>query len=165
MPVASAQGSRHIWLWVSKRPARMAEFSRWLDDHGVEWPERLVAMTTVTGPETVGRIAQLRQVNSRYRGLSFEPLWAEVTPELDGIDWAIVGGESGGIARPFHLEWMEQLRDICHKSRVAFFAKQAGRRPFFRGQPLNLVDPHGGDWNEWPEHLRVRELPDAWRLS
>jgi hypothetical protein len=42
---------------------------------------------------------------------------------------------------------------------VAFFLKQLGRKPIYRGQLLQLNDCHGGDWAEWPNHLRVREFP------
>jgi protein gp37 len=162
--VSSPEGLRHIWQWVTKRPTRMAEFSRWLKERGIGWPENLVAMTTVTSTDTLGRVDQLREVDARYRGLSLEPLWADIKPNLDGINWVIVGGQSGHHARPFHIEWMGNLRDQCRGEKVAFFAKQFGRRPFSHDLPISLADPHGGEWAEWPEHLRVRELPDAWRL-
>jgi hypothetical protein len=49
---------------------------------------------------------------------------------------------------------------------VAFFLKQLGKKPFYQNQPLKLEDKHGGDWAEWPEDWRVRELPEAfWKSS
>jgi len=157
--VMSLNGRRHIWLWLTKRPLRMAEFGEWLKGRGVAWPDNLVAMTSVTSAKTTGRIDQLRQVQCRHRGLSIEPLCERVDLGLDGIDWAIVGGESGGGAFPFELEWARCLRDQCLDQSIAFFVKQLGARPIENGQQLPLLDAHGGDWSEWPEDLQLRELP------
>jgi protein gp37 len=84
-------------------------------------------------------------------------------------DWVIVGGESGMQARPFDIRWLrhvlKQGRGTLGHKRIALFAKQLGARPCDGrsgdGSPveINLRDPHGGDWNEWPEDLRVREFP------
>lgn len=160
--VTSEQGSRHMWLWLTKRPGRMAEFGEWLAKRGISWPDNLVAMTSVTSGKTLGRIDQLRRVPCRFRGLSIEPLWEGVEPDLSGIDWVIVGGESGGGAFDFDLAWARSLRDRCKKEKVAFFVKQLGARPIEDGQSLNLVNAHGGDWEEWPEDLRIREFPAQW---
>jgi len=71
--VTSSAGRRHIWLWVTKRPTRMAEFGAWLLEQGVAWPDNLVAMTTVTSQSKANRVDQLRKVPSRWKGLSVEP--------------------------------------------------------------------------------------------
>ena len=159
----SPNGLRHDWLWLTKRPRRMAEFSRWLSRRGVAWPNNLMAMTSVTSQRTLGRVEQLQRVNCRMRGLSVEPLWTPVTLPLEGIDWVIVGGESGKGAEPFHLEWASDIREQCQRAGVAFFLKQLGRRPSCNGVALELDNLHGGDWIEWPEDLRVREMPQAFR--
>ena len=159
---SSTAGSRHIWLWLTKRPKRMAEFSAWLSQRRIDWPDNLVPMTTVTGPETLRRIDHLLSVKARFRGLSLEPLWGPVSLPLDGINWVIVGGQSGDRARPFNLEWARQVRDGCRIAATAFFVKQLGRQPTDNGQPLQLTDSHGGDWAEWPVELRVRQLPCEW---
>lgn len=159
---ASANGRRHVWLWLTKRPNRMAEFSDWLESRGVAWPDNLVAMTSVTSKKTTGRIDQLRRVKCRYRGLSIEPLWEQVSPDLSEIDWVIVGGESGGGALAFDLAWARSLRDRCQENDVAFFVKQLGANPVENGLPISLTDAHGGDWSDWPEDLRVREFPTEW---
>jgi protein gp37 len=162
-PVTSAEGRRHLWLWLTKRPELMAEFAGELDG-GL--PENVCAMTTVTGPGQLDRIDHLRKVRAAVRGLSLEPLWERIDPDrlnLEGIDWVIVGGESGsavGDTRPFPIEWAEEVRDHCHKQGVAFFLKQVGRRPTRAGELVHLKDESGGDWDEWPdEALRVREFP------
>ena len=158
--VASPAGQRHIWLWLTKRPSRMAEFSRWLIDRGISWPDNLVAMTSVTSAATVSRVAQLREVKCLYRGLSVEPLWTPVTLPLEGISWCIVGGESGPYAKPFQLEWAYCVIAQCRATGVSPFVKQLGGRPYLNNRPYELIDSHGGDWDEWPMDLCVREFPD-----
>lgn len=161
-PIRSPEGQRHVWLWLTKRPERMARFG----DRIGGFPDNVCAMTTLTGPDTMDRIDQLREVDASVRGLSVEPLWARIPPDqlnLDGISWLIVGGESGryDAVRPFDLGWARELRDLCRERNVAFFLKQLGRRPTDGERELRLRDTHGGDWSEWPEDLRVREVPEA----
>lgn len=162
--IKSPQGSRHIWLWLTKRPQAMAHFAK--DIGGL--PDNVCAMTTLTcaDPSNLRRIDQLRKVAARSRGLSIEPLRERINPEtidLDGIDWVIIGGESGAIrhVHPFHLEWAMELRDHCKAKGVAFFMKQFGRAPLWRGNPIKLSHTHGGNWDEWPQtpNLRIREFP------
>lgn len=164
VPVDSPAGRRHMWLWLTKRPARMADFSEWLSAQGISWPEHLVPMTSITSSATVNRVAQLKRVAAAYHALSVEPLWDDVSLPLHGIDWVIVGGQSGAQARPFHVEWAERIMHDCRASGSAFFLKQLGRRPFRNGVESKLNDEHGGDWAEWPRELRVREFPLAWRV-
>ena len=161
--VISASGQRHLWLWLTKRPARMAEFGVWLARQGLAWPGNLVAMTTITAQSKAGRLDQLRKVPSRWKGVSLEPLFEPLELCLGGIDWVIVGGGSDALAQPFHVEWALRLREQCKAAGVVFFLKQLGKRPFHQGQELALADEHGGDWNEWPRGWRVREVPDAFR--
>ena len=157
--VVSEPGRRHLWLWLSKRPARMAEFGHWLNQQGIAWPDNLVAMTTVTSPSTAGRIAELRKVPSRFKGLSCEPVFAPLTLNLSGIDWLIMGGGSDVLAKPFHVEWSLDLQQQCLKAGTAFFLKQLGKNPMFQGKALKLANPHGGDWKEWPVAWRTRQIP------
>jgi len=69
---------------------------------------------------------------------------------------------------PFHLEWARELWDHRQRRGVAFFLKQLGGRPIERVRELDLSDSHGGNWAEWQENLRVREVPGVFmqtRLS
>mgnify|MGYP001581389270 CR=1 FL=1 len=93
------------------------------------------------------------------------------------IHQVICGAESGPGARPMDLAWAKSLRDQCQTSGVPFFMKQLGKRPFWNGigpPPADHVylervpggwrfdllrDPKGGDPQEWPEDLRIREVP------
>ncbi|MDQ6809674.1 MAG: phage Gp37/Gp68 family protein [Verrucomicrobiota bacterium] len=163
--VTSEKGRRHIWLWLTKRPARMARFAQWLESDGIVWPENLMAMTSVTGATTMGRVSQLPGVPASLRGLSVEPLTSAVQIPLAGIDWVIVGGQSGPRAQPFDLAWARDIMQQCRERNVPLFVKQFGSAPFLNGEPIHLQDGHGGDWQEWPEDLRCREFPEAFRPS
>ena len=87
---------------------------------------------------------------------------------LDGIDWVIIGGESGPKARPFHLEHARELIEACDTEAghplPAVFVKQLGAKPVthaYGPEPvgLGLRDRKGGDVGEWPADLRIREFP------
>jgi protein gp37 len=83
--------------------------------------------TSVEGPLVVGRIDHLRHVPAAVRFISFEPLIAPIADlRLNGIDWAIVGGESGPRARPMKEEWVEAILEECLAAGTAFFFKQWG---------------------------------------
>jgi protein gp37 len=164
--ITSVAGKRHLWLWLTKRPELMGRFA---DEIG-GFPENVCAMTTLTGPDpdSLARLAHLKTVKASIRGLSIEPLWDRIPPSelnLKGIDWVIVGGESGSgfeFTRPFALEWAEELHDHCRKNGVAFFLKQLSRNPTRGGDTIRLRNENGGNWDEWPdESLKVREFPDA----
>jgi protein gp37 len=157
--VTSEPGQRHLWLWLSKRPARMAKFGHWLNDQGDAWPVNLMAMTTVTSQRYAARVDALRRVPAPLKGLSLEPLSERVELDFTGIDWVIAGGGSDSLADVFDVTWALELRAQCQAHGVAFFLKQLGRRPKFGGR-LRLQDGHGGDWSEWPEAWRTRELPN-----
>jgi protein gp37 len=93
----------------------------------------------------------------------------ETSHDLRGIDWVIIGGESGPKARPFQIEWARSILAQCRAAQVPVFLKQLGARPHYveqhveklRGalRPMKLRDRKGGDMSEWPEDLRVREMP------
>lgn len=161
--IQSFEGKRHLWLWLTKRPQQMRQFA---ELHG-GLPDNVCAMTTVTSRATLSRVAALRDVQAKMRGLSLEPLWEPIADQIDlsGIDWVIVGGESGAAkaATPFPLEWAMELRDRCQEQGTAFFVKQLGRCPTLDGKPIELKDSHGGNWDEWSEDLRDRKMPKCFR--
>ena len=120
-------------------------------------------MTTVTAQRFAARVDELRRVPAKYKGLSVEPLFEPVSLNLSGIDWVIVGGGSDVLASPFHVEWALDLQAQAEDCQAAFFLKQLGKHPYYRGQPLKLNDRHGGDWNEWPTVCQTRQLPPAFK--
>jgi len=165
--VGSAHGRRHNWPWLTKRPKRMAEFARWLEELGVPWPPNLWAGTSITTAGTLGRVKQLLEVPASVRFLSVEPQIEDIdlADHLDGIHWVIQGGESGKskdedkVPRRFDVEWADRMREQCGEAGVPYFLKQLGSVAFENGERLDLRHGHGGDWNEWHERLRVREFP------
>ena len=83
--------------------------------------------TSVESEKYSFRIDFLRNTDAYIKFLSLEPLLGPLgSLDLEGIDWAIVGGESGHRARPMKEEWVVSIRDQCRRSRVAFFFKQWG---------------------------------------
>jgi protein gp37 len=170
------------------------------------WPSNVWAGTTVEDQRRADeRIPEFLRVPAAVRFLSMEPLLGPVDlhrfmrvvlpgdgspvqrivlpssvvvngEHSYGVDWVIVGGESGPGARPFDLAWARAIVDECRRAAVPVFVKQIGAAA---SDPVNgiagarlkvhpdaaelvslrLKDPKGGDWSEWPEDLRVREWP------
>lgn len=82
------------------------------------------------------------------------------------LDWLIIGGESGPHARPCDVAWIRSLKDQCAAAGVPCFVKQLGSEPRPSFPPSDnavryIKDSKGGDWDEWPTDLRVREFPDV----
>ena len=95
------------------------------------------------------RVDHLRQTGALIKFLSLEPLLGPL-PDLDleGIDWVIVGGESGPGARSMDLSWVRAIRDRCQDAGVSFFLKQLGGVRDKRGKEKTLLD--GKLWREMP---------------
>jgi protein gp37 len=114
----------HSFQVLTKRPERMLEI---LSKPDFPTLPNVWLGTSVESEDYLGRIDLLRRVPARIRFISFEPLLGPIAdPDLGGIHWAIVGGESGPRARPMDAWWVEELRDTCERQRVAFFFKQWG---------------------------------------
>ena len=98
-------------------------------------------------PTTLPRICELRATRAAVRFVSFEPLLGPVSGlDLNGIHWAVVGGESGPGARPMQPDWVRIIRDRCTEQKVAFFFKQwGGTRKKQTGRVLD-----GRTWNAMP---------------
>jgi protein gp37 len=161
--VNSPNGQRHHWLWLTKRPDRMAQFSDMLMKKSVPWPQNLWAGTSITTPGTTSRIKHLLRVgdDKTIRFLSVEPQHEEINlgEWLSRLDWVIQGGESGRNPHPFQLEWALNLIEQCKEADVAYFLKQLGSAVLSKGRTLTFDDNHAGDWSEWPKKARVREMP------
>lgn len=121
------------------------------------------------------RIPLLLQTPAAIRFVSYEPaleavnFWPTLEPsmihgvDVPGLDLVIVGGESGPKARYFDVQWANSVVEQCRNSQTAVFVKQVGSNVGYQGAPvrIRLKDRKGGDMSEWPEDLRVRELPGA----
>jgi protein gp37 len=133
--------------------------------HRMRWPLPNVWLgTSIESDEHTKRADALRNTPAAVRFISAEPLLGPL-PSLDltGIDWLIIGGESGSGARPMDLGWVRDLLDRCKDSGTVPFVKQLGsvwtRDTSWGGQLVSVTDKKGGDWARWPADLRVRQYP------
>jgi len=133
----------HVFQVLTKRAKRLAELAPELP-----WPRNLWMGVTVEQQDYAWRLECLRQVPAAVRFLSCEPLLGPLSIDLAGVDWLIVGGESGPSARPMDTRWARCLRDQCRRARVPFFLKQLGGTIDKRGKERALLD--GRLWRELP---------------
>jgi protein gp37 len=180
------------WLLLTKRPENIRPMVplRWLDN----WPANVMTGTSPCDQKTANEcIPHLLAVPGRHF-LSCEPLLGPIDFTDDdgpngmggkfsvlnlGIDWVIIGGESGHGARPCDVRWIESIAKQCADAGVAYFVKQLGAHagysnpigdavrawgdctitPYEDGVRFITKDKKGGDPSEWPSHLRVRQFP------
>jgi protein gp37 len=136
----------HTFQVLTKRSERLTELAPQLP-----WPSNVWMGVSVENARVVGRVRDLQSVPAAVRFLSLEPLIGplEALP-LEGIHWAIVGGESGPEARPMRREWVTSIFRQCRIARVPFFFKQwGGVRKDLTGRELN-----GRIYNEMPRALQ-----------
>jgi protein gp37 len=192
----------HIFILLTKRANRMLEFSK---TH--PFPQNFWLLVSVTSAANYNRIEQLMQVcGGSVKGISYEPAWGpiDIGPWLPrrlaleeipgsalndgctegwtaGLGWAVVGGQSGDIQKPFDIAWARDLRDQCRETQARLFVKQMGSfvvssdkhdwlghrgTEALTGNGLEqrwrilLNDKKGGDISEFPEDLRIRQFPE-----
>lgn len=170
-----ARTPQHTYQILSKRPERMARIVG--DDFGggqvllselteevaatalyeQPWPLPGVWLgTSIESEQHVGRADHLRRTSAAVRFISAEPLIGPLYGlDLTGIDWLIIGGESGPGSRPMDLGWVRDLIALARQSGTAVFVKQLGAVLSGGGK--------GTDWSRWPEDLRIREYPEPSR--
>lgn len=151
---------------LTKRPERI--MAHLPEDWGDGWDN--VWLGTSIGHEgAMHRYYDLEQVRAKTKFISFEPLWGPLHEvlnnfsgyELRHVQWVIIGGESGNEIGQYRYRqclpfWIDDIRHIFQGAGVPVFIKQLGTHI---AKNLELKDRHGGDINEWPEHLKVREFP------
>lgn len=115
------QAEQHQFQILTKRGARLSEVAPLL-----EWPPNVWIGVSVEYQYWTSRISHLLAVPAAVRFLSCEPLLGPLHLDLGGIDWVIVGGESGPRARPMRVEWATSIQRQCEAAGVAFFFKQWG---------------------------------------
>lgn len=137
----------HTFQVLTKRSSLMRDFLR--NRYGTtRGPSHIWFGVSIEDGSKKSRIRHLQAAPAGVRFLSIEPLIGRVGPlDLSGIDWVIVGGESGPRARPMMREWVREVRDQCEASEVAFFFKQwGGLRPKSGGRKLD-----GREWSQFPD--------------
>jgi len=112
----------HIFQLLTKRSERLLEFA-----NDLKWESNIWMGVTVESADYVNRIEHLRQSPAKVKLLSLEPLLGPLNGlNLDGINWVIVGGESGPGARIMRKEWVFDIKEQCERANVPFFFKQWG---------------------------------------
>lgn len=137
----------HQFQVLTKRAERLLEL-----DPYIEWPGNVWMGVSVENAAYVHRIDLLRQTSAVIKFLSLEPLLGPLTNlKLNGINWVIVGGESGPHARPIQPEWVREIRDQCLQAKVPFFFKQWGGT--IKKKTGRLLDNR--TWDDLPRELTL----------
>ncbi|MGO6798364.1 DUF5131 family protein [Rhizobium ruizarguesonis] len=141
---AMARTRRHTYQILTKRPDRMADV---LKSRGLPTLPNVWLGTSVEDGGVLHRLDELREVPAAIRFVSYEPLIGSVLGgKLDGIQWVIVGGESGPGARPLNPLWIDEIFDQCTDADAAFFFKQwGGKNKKAAGRAYR-----GRTWDEMP---------------
>ncbi|WP_203074721.1 DUF5131 family protein [Falsiroseomonas ponticola] len=144
---------QHNYQILTKRPERLADF---LLSSSVGILKNVWLGTSVENEAVVGRVRELKKVPAVVRFISFEPLIGSVAGvDLTDIHWAIVGGESGRLARPLKEEWIDEIYDACGVAGCAFFFKQWGtwgKDNKKRSKKENGREYKGRTWDMMPAH-------------
>lgn len=132
----------HTFQILTKRAERLRQISP-----SIDWTENIWAGVSVENADYLHRIDCLRSTRAKLKFLSIEPLLGPLSNlDLNGIDWVIVGGESGPFSRKMEAEWALEIRDACVTQQVPFFFKQWGGTN--KKKSGRLLD--GRTWDEMP---------------
>ena len=137
--------SQHTFQILTKRAAHLEDLSS-----SLPWSNNIWMGVTVEDSDYKERINSLRRTDAYIKFLSLEPLLEDVGDlDLEGIDWVIVGGESGPKARPIKADWVRNVRKQCEKQNVSFFFKQWGG--VNKKKNGRILD--GRTWDELPKKI------------
>jgi len=142
--------TRHTFQVLTKRSERLSQLAPLL-----EWSENIWMGVTIENNNYIERANNLRTVNAAVKFLSLEPLLGPVPDlELAGIDWVIVGGESGPGARPILKKWVLDIKEKCERENIPFFFKQwGGVNKKKTGRKLL-----GRTWSNYPQAVKNKLL-------
>jgi len=144
-----------IFQCLTKRAERASEW------HG-PWPEHIWLGVSVEDKRSLSRIDLLRKSKANVKFISFEPLLEDLCDiDLAGIDWVIVGGESGQSFRPMQHAWARNIRDACKASDTAFFFKQSAAWRTEIGTALQHEDGSFWKWEQYPNVMTAPIMVSA----
>jgi len=136
------RASWHVFQILTKRSDRLL-----LESPDLDWPPNVWMGVSVETKDYGFRMDHLRMTGAKVKFISFEPLLGSIDDvDLAGIDWAIVGGESGPHSRAVREDWVLSLRDQCQAACVPFFFKQWGGTQ--KKRTGRLLE--GRTWDELP---------------
>jgi protein gp37 len=134
----------HVFQILTKRPGRAAHMT-------LQWPENVWMGTSVEDERVVERLDLLRDCDAETLFVSFEPLVGPIeNPDLSGLSWVIVGGESGPDHRDMAHEWVWPIREACREQDAAFFFKQSSGPQPETGTALRCPDGIRRKYRELP---------------
>ena len=148
------QASWHTYQVLTKRSSLMARYLR-RRFTGELAPRHIWLGVSIEDEKNAVRLNHLKAAPASTKFVSFEPLLGPVGDvDLKGVDWVIVGGESGPHARTIEEAWVLDIRNRCKADKVAFFFKQwGGIRPKSGGRLLK-----GREWNQYPKVSTKRQI-------
>mgnify|MGYP000645703432 CR=1 FL=1 len=141
----------HVFQILTKREQRLLQMDR---EGLLNWTPNIWQGVTIENKASLYRMEALKETKAQTKFISFEPLLDDLGPiDLSGIDWAIVGGESGRNYRPMEQSWARNIRDQCVEQGVAYFYKQDSA-PRTETRPW-LVEENGDrfKWEQMPGNL------------
>ncbi len=135
----------HTYQILTKRSDRLVML-----DETLGWPPNIWMGVSVENADYVFRIDHLRETHAQVKFLSLEPLLGPLSRlNLSGIDWVIVGGESGPRSRPIREDWVMEIRDQCRGAGIPFFFKQWGGF----NKKANGRELEGETWDQMPRPI------------
>jgi hypothetical protein len=154
--VRTPAGCARVWLWWTRRPERLAQFGRWLEQQGERWPANLGVLTSLENRADIPHAEALSQVPAALRGVLLSPPTETLPVDLSDIDWIIIDGRDGNFA----TEWASTVLLAFVHMGIAPFVNSVGRLLRSGDTLFGMQDPHGADWREWPRWLHVRRFPE-----
>jgi len=155
------QCPQHVFQILTKRPERAAEWA-----YG--WANHIWLGTSVESAKWISRIEHLKHCAATAKFVSAEPLLAPLGPvDWTGVDWVIVGGESGpdAVRRNMPHAWARDIRDQCAAAQVAFFFKQSSATRTEMGTALHHGDGTFWTWHQWPGDLQAAVPAESHRYT
>ncbi|NUU96718.1 DUF5131 family protein [Marinitoga sp. 1138] len=142
----------HTFQVLTKRSERLLEISK-----KVKWTDNIWAGVTVEHEKYLYRLDHLKKIPAKIKFVSMEPLLSDMPYiDFDGIDWVVVGGESGPGARPIEPNWVRNIRNMCLEQDIHFFFKQWGG--FNKKKNGRILD--GRTWDDMPKiNTKIERLP------
>jgi len=151
------RANQHVYMVLTKRSRRLLELSE-----KINWLPNILMGVTVENNDYIYRIEDLKKTGAYIKYINFEPLLGEISSlDLTGIDWVLVGGESGRKARAMRKSWVIDIKNKCVESGTPFFFKQWGGTD--RKKSSRSLD--GKIWEELPEMPIVKKEENQYTLN
>ncbi|MCC5616603.1 phage Gp37/Gp68 family protein [Nostoc sp. CHAB 5836] len=156
---------KYLWDAVSENFGGLINLQQYFIEQHFPLPNVWLGTSTENQAMADKRIPILLETPAAVRFLSCEPLLGEIDLKLFHVipepnpNWVICGGESGPLSRPCNIEWIESIVQQCQSAKVPVFVKQLGANAHLGGQRFKTRNKKGGEIEEFPKLLKIREFP------